>query len=110
VVGRPVVPRLSVALTSKLWRPSPSPEYACPVEQPANALESRLHSNVLPSLFDVNVNCASRLFVGSGGPLSMVTTGPAVSIVQEADAAELVFPAASIARTSKLWGPSASEE
>src|SRR5262245_2745950 len=66
-VGSPTFPAGSVARTPNLCRPSARPEYALGLVQGANTSVSSLHSNVLPTLFEVKTKFALVLFVGSGG-------------------------------------------
>jgi hypothetical protein len=54
----------------------------------------------------VNTNIGDPLFAGFGGATRIEVSGAAVSIVHEWIAGlESVFPAASVARTSKSWEP-----
>ena len=48
---------------------------------------------------------ADVLAVGPVGPLPIVVAGPTVSTVNVLDVAGPVFPAASLARTAKVWLP-----
>ena len=57
------------------------------------------------------VKLAAALLVSAGGPESIAVVGAVVSTVQvELAGVASMFPAWSIARTSKLWEPSASAE
>ena len=86
--------------------------------QAANAAPSRAHWNV-PASFDEKVNVALVLVVVEGGPESIVVSGGVVSSggpeptlhVQVAGVGSVLEGcAASVARTRKLWSPSASPE
>ena len=108
----------SVARTSNVRDPSASPSSVCELVQGVNPPPSSWHSKVrLPgrvtSSVPVNVNVAEVELDGSGGPEVIlvsggVVSGAVVSIVQvwEAGVAS-VLPAVSVARTSKVWEPSA---
>jgi len=65
---------------------------------------SRLHSKVEPASLALKRNVAVVSVVGSVGPKSIVVSGAIVSTVHAKLAGvESVFPAASVARTSKVW-------
>jgi hypothetical protein len=67
---------------------------------------SSLHWKVVPVLLELKLKLAVVWFVGFAGCELIVTTGAVVSIVQLADALP-VFPAGSVAVTTKLWPPAA---
>ena len=103
------LPTRSVARTSKVWAPSASDEVVSGVEHEPHAPPSTRHSNVEPTWSAENSNVGVTSLVGPEGPLSIVVCGAAVSTVNAHDAGvESTFPAGSVARTSKVWGPSPS--
>ena len=55
-----------------------------------------------------NVNAADRPFVAPLGPEVIVVSGATVSTVKERVAGEATTPAGSVARTQKVYAPSAS--
>jgi hypothetical protein len=65
-----------------VWLPVASAVWTSGLEQDANGLPSRLHSNVEPASLELNANVASVSVVGSAGPESMLVTGAEVSTVQ----------------------------
>ena len=74
----------------------------CGVVQALKAAPSRRHWKV-PASLAVNVNVALVWFVGDGGAEVIVVSGTLVSIAQAWLAGDpSVFPAGSVARTSKL--------
>jgi hypothetical protein len=78
--------------------------------QPANAAPSRRHWNVLPSSDDVKLKL-TLAEDGSEGFTVMIVSGGVTSTIQvRAAGVASVFPAPSIARTSKVCEPSASPE
>ncbi len=73
-----------------------------------NAPASREHSNVEPPSLAVKEKSGAAELLGSLGWAVIVVFGAVVSIVQVKAAADAsVLPAASVARTSKVWEPSA---
>jgi hypothetical protein len=98
-----VLPNASRARTSKVWLPSARPEYACGLVQAVNAPPSSLQSNVLPASVEVNEKLAPVWLVGFAGVEVMLVSGAVASTVQVWVAAVgSVFPAGSVARTSKV--------
>ena len=74
--------------------------------QTANGSESRRHSSTTPASVSENVRLASVEETAPVGPESIVGAGGAtVSAVHVREAAVEVLPAASEARTSKVWEP-----
>ena len=68
---------------------------------------SRRHSNVEEPSLEVKEKVAPAAFVGFAGLPVIVVFGAAVSTVHAKVAGERsTLPAASVARTSKVWGPS----
>jgi hypothetical protein len=68
---------------------------------------SRRHSKADAPSLEVKENVAPVAFDGLAGLPVMVVLGVAVSIVQLCVAGvRSVLPAVSVARTSKVWGPS----
>ena len=67
---------------------------------------SSAQRNPLTASFAENVSRAVRSLVCAGGPVRVTTGVPRSTIVQECEAVA-VFPAPSVARTSKRCGPSA---
>ena len=78
--------------------------------QLANVPESTRHSNVEPVSVEVNVNVGVLSLVGPDGPAVMLVSGGVVSTVSTVKArlagVASTLPAASMARTSKVWAPS----
>jgi hypothetical protein len=105
-----VPPNASVARTVKACAPLDRFEYEIPDAQLANAAASRLHANVEPDLLLVKAKIADAWFVRLAGPELIVVRGGELSIVQPAETATLVFPAASVAWTLNACGPSARVE
>ena len=67
---------------------------------------SKLHAKVLPDSVDVKLKLALVLVVDDEGLALIVVSGGVVSMVQEKLAGvESVLPAASVARTWKVWLP-----
>jgi hypothetical protein len=114
-------PAGSFERTSKVWRPSASPEYAAGETHTANAAPSSAHSKTDPASSDENAKVAESRFTVPEGPEPSVVSGGSVSaggggggsgsaIVHVRAAGEVsVFPTASVARTSKVWLPAACE-
>jgi hypothetical protein len=103
-----VLPAVSIARTSKVWSPSASEESVSGDVQLVHAPPSTRHSNVEPPWSAENAKSGVASGVGPLGPLSIVVCGAVVSRVKEREAGVgSVFPAASVARTSKVCGPSA---
>ena len=77
--------------------------------QGANPAASTWHSKVEPDSVDVNSNLGVASGVGPDGPEVMVVLGRVVSTVKVRFAGVAsTLPARSVARTSKVWTPSAS--
>ena len=105
-----VFPAGSMARTWKVCGPSPSDAVVWAEVQETQASLSVRHSKVEPAWSDENVNVGVGSFVGPEGPLSIVVSGVAVSTVNARDAGVgSTFPAGSVARTSKVCAPSASD-
>ena len=85
------------------------PVYRFGLVQLAQAPLSRAHSKRLPDSVALKVKLASVALVGLLGPLPMVVSGGVRSMRQLWLAGiGSVLPAASVARTRKLWLPSPS--
>jgi hypothetical protein len=103
-----VFPAASVARTSKVWLPSFRTAVVNGEAHVANAAPSTRHWNVDPGSVAVNVNVGVLSLPGLSAPAVIVVFGAVVSIVKVWDAGVAsTLPAASIARTSKAWMPSA---
>ena len=103
-------PAASVARTSKVCAPSASDAVVSGVEHEPHAPPSTRHSKLEPGWSAENANVGVASFVGPDGPLSIVVSGAAVSTVKLRDAGVgSTLPAGSVARTSKVWAPSASD-
>ena len=108
-----VLPAGSVARTSKVCGPSASADVVNGVVQAANAAASTRHSNVEPASVEVKVK-VGRVVVGRAaraGPPVMEVSGGWLSSTVETVKVRLAgvgstLPAASMARTSKVCGPS----
>ncbi len=73
--------------------------------------ESSLHSKLEPPSLELKPKLGEALLVGPEGPELIVVFGAWVSTVNARLAGlASVLPAASLARTSKLWAPSARPE
>src|SRR3954469_24910904 len=102
-------PAASVARTSKVWLPSASAAVVCGLVQALQLPPSTRHSNVEPASDEWNVNAGVAVLSSAGGAESIVVSGAVRSIVHVSVAGVAsVFPAGSVARTSKVWLPSAS--
>ncbi len=68
---------------------------------------SRLHWKVAFGSFEENVKVGVGSAVAPDGPVSIVVSGgiPSTTMFRESGVGSML-PAASIARTSKVWGPS----
>jgi hypothetical protein len=76
--------------------------------QEAKAAPSSPHSKVAPVSLAENVNVALVLVVVAGGLSPIVVSGAVVStVIARLAGLVSVLPAASMARTSKVWAPSA---
>jgi hypothetical protein len=105
-----VLPAGSIARTSKVWVPSVSAgEIVSGLEHDVQLPPSIRHSKVEAGSDALNANEGVVLPEGLGGPESIVVFGAVRSIVQVwlAGVAS-VLPAASVARTSKVWLPAPS--
>src|SRR5215210_4134395 len=103
-------PAGSVARASKLWAPSASDAVVTGVEHEPHAPPSTRHSNVESAWLAEKANVGVESLVGPDGPLSMVVFGAAVSTVKPREAGVgSTFPAGSVARTSNVCAPSASD-
>src|SRR5207253_9808306 len=105
-----VLPAWSVARVLKVWLPSLSAGESVSGEAQAVQLPlSMRHSKVEPLSDELNVNVGVVLPEGLEGFESIVVFGAVRSTVQVWVAGEAsVLPAASVARTSNVWLPSAS--
>jgi hypothetical protein len=105
-----VFPAGSVARTSNVWLLSASAgESVSGDVHGSHVPPSSLHSNVEPVSGELNVKVGVVLPEGLAGLESIVVFGAVVSIVQVDVAGDAsVLPAASVARTSKVWLPSPS--
>ena len=75
--------------------------------QAANAPPSSWHSNVEPPSLELKVKSGLPELLGSFGWAVIVVFGAVVSTVQvKLAGVASVLPAASVARTSKVWEPS----
>jgi hypothetical protein len=99
----------SFARTWKVCDPSASPLYAFGEEQEVKAPVSSAHSNVAPVSGDENEKLALAEFVLALGLDVIEVSGALVSIVHVDVAGDAsTFPTESVARTWKVWEPSAS--
>ena len=105
-----VLPAGSVARTSNVWLPSTrGPTVAGLAHGSQSMPPSRRHSKDEPGSLESNSNDGDALLEGLPGTVVKVVSGAAVSTVQAYEAGVgSVLPAPSIARTSKVWLPSAS--
>ena len=97
----------SVAVTRNLWRPTLT-STASGESQAKAGLWSSWQANV-PCSSASNLNFTVFFVVFLGGVLVRVVSGSAVSTTNETESGlGSVLPAASLARTAKVFGPSAS--
>ena len=111
VLGEPVFPAASLALTEKVWAPWPT-VYVIPLEQADGVTPSRLQRNDAPDS-PVHVNVADVVVDQAGRAVGPEVTfgagGDVVSITQVYEAAVLVLPSLVLrARTWNVWLPGAS--
>jgi hypothetical protein len=93
-----------------MWEPSESAGDVLGELQKEKAAESKRHWKLEPGSLEAKAKVGVRSLVGPEGPAVIVVSGAAVSTVKELVAGVgSVLPAASVALTSKLWGPSARE-
>ena len=100
------MPSASVALTEKVWEPSASLVNDWGEVHAAHAASSSLHSKLAPAS-ELKEKSAEVEVVSAAGWEVMVVFGAVVSTLQLRVAAVPVLPAASVARTWKVWDPSA---
>jgi hypothetical protein len=104
-----VFPAGSVARTANVCGPSESPVRLLGEPHEAQAPLSSRHSKVDPLSVEMNEKVAEVALVGSVGADVIAVSGTEVSTNQPTDAGVgSVFPAASVARTSNVCGPSAT--
>jgi hypothetical protein len=97
-----------MARTRKVWSPSASPARLSGLVHAPQAPPSSRHSNEEPASSEENSKVGAALELGSLGATSMVVSGAAESTVQAKLAGVASrLPAASLARTAKVWPPSA---
>ncbi len=101
------LPDASLARTWRVCRPSGSCASVSGLLHAAKAPTSTAHSKVAPGSFEWNVKVGVLSAVSPAGPESMVVSGAVASIVQPSETKSPTLPAASVARTSKVWWPSA---
>src|SRR5918996_771903 len=102
-------PAGAVARTSNVCGPSASGPIVAGLAQGAQAPPSRRHWNVEPGWSAENSKSGVGSLDGSDGVASSVVSGAVVSTVQACEAGVgSGLPAASVARTAKVWPPSAS--
>ena len=102
-----VLPAGSVARTSKVCVASAEDRrIVCGLEHDVQLPPSMRHSKLEPASFELKANVGVVSLDGLGGVESIVVCGAVVSIVHVWLAGlASVFPAASVARTSKVWLP-----
>ena len=101
----PSLPTESTAKTAKVCWPGRSTDSVCGLVQVVAAAPSRLQRKPAPGSSELNTNIALPEAVGSSGPELMLAEGCSVSMLQLREAVP-TFPAASVERTVKVWGPS----
>ena len=103
------MPTESVARTLKVWLPSArAGETVSGLEHVFQLPLSMRHSKVEPDSLELKAKSGVVLFDGSDGLLPMLVFGAVRSTVQLLVAGvPSVLPAASVARTAKVWLPSA---
>ncbi len=100
------LPAASVARTSAVWAPRASPVQVFGLVHALQLPPSMRHWKLAPAS-EVKVSVAEVELVVPDGPEPIVVSGAVVSTVHVRVAAAPVLPAASVARTSKVWPPSA---
>src|SRR3954454_22387110 len=104
------LPAGSTARTSKVWLPSASAEVLWGLVQALQLPPSIRHSNVAPASGELKANVGVAALSSAGGSESRLVSGAVRSIAQVwVSGVPSVLPAASVARTSNVWLPSASE-
>src|SRR4051812_40101921 len=105
------LPAASTARTSRGWLPSVSAELGWGLVQALQLPPSILHSNLVPASGAVKANVGVAALSSAGGGELRVVSGAVRSTVQVWVAGVASgLPAASVARTSKVWLPSVSAE
>src|SRR5256885_10357762 len=103
-----LLPNGSVAWTVNVWLPSATVGPASGDVHALSAAASKPHANVAVPSVDENVKSGVASFVGSAGCVSIDTGGGVASTVKLRDAGDgSTTPLTSLARTWKLWPPSA---
>jgi hypothetical protein len=103
------LPAASMARTSKVCTPLPSPEYAFGEVHVTKAARSSRHSNVESVSAEEKPKLADEEVEVPLGPDVIAVSGSVVSTVQVLLAGlASTLPAASVARTSKVCEPAAS--
>ena len=101
------MPAASVAFTAKVWEPSLRLLRLFGELQLVKAAPSRLHWKVEFASLEEKSKLGEALLDWLVGLVSMVVSGATVSTVQVVEGGEAsVLPAASVAFTEKVWGPS----
>jgi hypothetical protein len=101
------LPTASTALTEKVWEPSARPVSAFGEVHVANVPASSLHWKVDPASLDVNEKlgpCSADGFVGCD--VIVVSGGPVSTIQVNVAGVGSALPAASVAFTENVCGPS----
>ena len=97
----------AAARTLNVCEPSPRPDGWYGLEQLENAAPSTLHSKPVTASFAENAKLGDRSLLRAPGVESIVVTGAPVSTTHvKVEGEGSMFPAASTARTWKVWPPS----
>jgi hypothetical protein len=107
-LAEPTLPAASVAETTSVCEPSPSPDAWNGLEHKTAAAESSLHVTAAAGSSTVKAMDAERDLV-SAVTDAIETTGAVPSTVHDR-LAEPTIPAASFAETTSVWAPSASPD
>ena len=104
-----VLPKTSVARTSKACSPTPSPATSAGTSHAANGAPSSEHSNVEPASSAAKANDAVRATVSAGGPSVRVVCGAWIGTTVHSCSTQIAstWPAGSVARTAKTCSPTA---
>jgi hypothetical protein len=97
----------SMARTANVCEPTPRPVYVRGLVHGANTVVSSRHSNVDPGSLALKPNVADVAVVELAGPDVIVVFGGVRSATVHAHSVEPALPAASVARTDKVWAPTA---
>ena len=104
-----VLPKTSVARTSKACSPTPSPATSAGTSHAVNGAPSSEQANVEPASSAAKANDAVRATVSAGGPSVRVVWGAWIGTTVHSCSTQIAstWPAGSVARTANTWSPTA---